>query len=276
VMSSDILGNEFDIHGGGIDLIFPHHENEIAQSEGAGKKFAKIWMHHGLLTINGQKMAKSLGNFITVEGALENINAQDDAKADILKDFFLGAEYSNPIDFTNKSIKESTEAIYSILELLKKDQGIKKPKEDDETIKLNIEQFGKAINDNFNMLRARACIFGIRRHCNDLLGREKTEDVKHAVQWGINTIRKLGKDVLGLSLPELNPRDPKWKDTSVINVYKDVENENKIIDDKVNERQRLRKEKKYAEADKIRKELEAKGVILEDKTDQPTEWRWKR
>jgi cysteinyl-tRNA synthetase len=102
-MSSDILGDEFDIHGGGLDLIFPHHENEIAQSEAAGKKFARYWMHHGLLTINGQKMSKSLGNFVTVRDFLEKY--QD---ADILKLFFLSAHYSHPIDYTPEKIDEVT------------------------------------------------------------------------------------------------------------------------------------------------------------------------
>ncbi|MGE5197313.1 MAG: cysteine--tRNA ligase, partial [Deltaproteobacteria bacterium] len=90
VMSSHILGDEFDIHGGGLDLIFPHHENEIAQSEAAGKKFAKVWMHHGLLTINGQKMAKSLGNFITIKDFICKYT-----DADILKLFFMSTHYAH-------------------------------------------------------------------------------------------------------------------------------------------------------------------------------------
>jgi cysteinyl-tRNA synthetase len=102
VMSSDILGDEFDIHGGGIDLIFPHHENEVVQSEGAGKKFARYWIHHGLLTINGQKMAKSLGNFVTIKDFLDKYKY-----ADILKLFFLPTHYSNPIDYNEEKIEEA-------------------------------------------------------------------------------------------------------------------------------------------------------------------------
>ncbi|MFH1398323.1 MAG: cysteine--tRNA ligase, partial [Candidatus Omnitrophota bacterium] len=94
VMSSDILGDEFDIHGGGVDLIFPHHENEIAQSEGLGKKFARYWIHHGLLTINSQKMAKSLGNFITVRDFLDKHK-----NANLLKLLFLSTHYSHPVDY---------------------------------------------------------------------------------------------------------------------------------------------------------------------------------
>ncbi|MDD5167099.1 MAG: cysteine--tRNA ligase, partial [Candidatus Omnitrophica bacterium] len=108
VMSSDILGDKFDIHGGGIDLIFPHHENEIAQSEGAGKAFACYWMHHGLLTINGQKMAKSLGNFVTIKDFLAKY------PADVLKLFFLQTHYSQPVDFTWEAMEEKRSALERI------------------------------------------------------------------------------------------------------------------------------------------------------------------
>ncbi|MBN3038940.1 MAG: cysteine--tRNA ligase, partial [Candidatus Omnitrophica bacterium] len=101
VMSTDILGDKFDIHGGGLDLKFPHHENEIAQALGAGKGFARYWIHHGLLTINGQKMAKSLGNFITIRDILNRYPV-----ADILKLFYLQAHYSSPVDFSWEKMEE--------------------------------------------------------------------------------------------------------------------------------------------------------------------------
>jgi cysteinyl-tRNA synthetase len=101
VMSLDILGEAFDIHGGGVDLIFPHHENEIVQSEGAGMKFASIWVHHGLLTINAQKMSKSLGNFITISDFLNTYKDPD-----VLKLFFLGTHYAHPIDYNDGKIEE--------------------------------------------------------------------------------------------------------------------------------------------------------------------------
>ncbi len=99
VMSSDILGSEFDIHGGGLDLIFPHHENEIAQSEAAGAKFARYWLHHGLLTINGQKMSKSLGNFVTIKDFIYKYK-----NADLLKLLFLSTHYAHPVDYTEEKI----------------------------------------------------------------------------------------------------------------------------------------------------------------------------
>ena len=100
-MSSDILGDEFDIHGGGVDLIFPHHENEIAQSEGAGKAFARYWIHNGLLTIDNEKMAKSLGNFISIKDFM--LKYKD---ADYLKLLFLNTHYRHPVDYTEKRIEE--------------------------------------------------------------------------------------------------------------------------------------------------------------------------
>jgi len=100
VMSTAYLGDAFDIHGGGVDLVFPHHENEIAQAQAAGKPFAKYWVHNGLLMVNGEKMSKSLGNFITVERALQDAFQEPDA----LKVFFLGAQYRSPMDYTQNNI----------------------------------------------------------------------------------------------------------------------------------------------------------------------------
>ncbi|MDD5561800.1 MAG: cysteine--tRNA ligase, partial [Candidatus Omnitrophica bacterium] len=159
VMSSDILGDEFDIHGGGIDLIFPHHENEIAQSEGAGKKFARYWIHHGLLTINGQKMAKSLGNFITVKDFLDKYK-----NADLLKLLFLSTHYSHPVDYTDEKIQEAKQALERIRilwdkldkTLVKKSVG-KTPNEL-EDIK---DKFIKAMDDDFNTPQALATIFDL-------------------------------------------------------------------------------------------------------------------
>ena len=103
-MSIDLLGEAFDIHGGGQDLVFPHHENELAQALGAGKPFARVWLHNGLLTVNGQKMSKSLGNFVTIEDALKR------HPADVLRMFFLSAHYRSPLDFTWERLDEAARA----------------------------------------------------------------------------------------------------------------------------------------------------------------------
>lgn len=163
VMSSDILGDEFDIHGGGIDLIFPHHENEIAQSEGAGKKFAKYWIHHGLLTINGQKMSKSLGNFITVKDFIEKYKDPD-----LLKLAFLSTHYLHPVDFTEEKIEEARKQKKSFDEffnkvnnwgLLEKGREIEFSNIDKTNIDSVCLKFKDAMDDDFNTPQALACLF---------------------------------------------------------------------------------------------------------------------
>jgi cysteinyl-tRNA synthetase len=276
VMSSDILGNEFDIHGGGIDLIFPHHENEIAQSEAAGEKFARHWIHHGLLTINGQKMSKSLGNFKTIKDVLKEIKAQDNAKADILKNFYLQAHYSMPIDFSYQSIKDSTEAIYGLLQVLKNgDLGIDNPSQEDNEINSQIKYFESEMSNDFHAANAKTALFGIMRRCNSLLGGKQGREEKNTIQYGVNSIRRLA-NILGLSLPKLDSHDSNWSGLSVINIMKDVEQEEKEIETQIEQRAKFKREKKYVEADNIRKALEAQGIILEDTKDGKTSWRRKK
>src|SRR3989338_6258335 len=161
VMSQKLLKTDtLDIHAGGRDLIFPHHENEIAQAEAlTGKPFAKYWIHHGLLTINGQKMAKSLGNFVTIKDFMEKYK-----DADILKLFFLSAHYAHPIDYSDKKIEETKEALGRIHILKNKlekkihsRQSIVHSK-DIEKIK---EKFLTAMDDDFNTSQALACLFDL-------------------------------------------------------------------------------------------------------------------
>ncbi len=175
-MSSDLLGDEFDIHGGGVDLIFPHHENEVAQSEAAGKKFARYWIHHGLLTINGQKMSKSLGNFVTIN---DFMNKYQDA--DLLKLFFLSTHYSHPTDYTDNKIEEavkqkdnfdkffsSIDSCAQVRELRARqknlsDSGNRAKRNLIDTDKDKIEKlrvkFEQAMDDDFNTPQALACLF---------------------------------------------------------------------------------------------------------------------
>ncbi len=249
VMSSDILGDEFDIHGGGIDLIFPHHENEIAQSEGAGKKFARYWIHHGLLTINGQKMSKSLGNFITVKDFLDKYK-----NADLLKLLFLSTHYSHPVDYTDEKIREARQALerISILQdklgksLDKKPAG-KTPKEL-EDVK---EKFIKAMDDDFNTPQALAVIFDLVNIAN-----KNIEDHDFICYSGL-ILRELA-NIFGLSLA---------KNTGSEELQVDV---NALIE----QRNQARKNKDFKRSDEIRKELEDKGIILEDTKDGTT-WRRK-
>ncbi len=248
VMSSDILGDEFDIHGGGLDLIFPHHENEIAQSEGAGKKFARYWIHHGLLTINSQKMSKSLGNFVTVNDFMSKYK-----DADLLKLFFLSTHYSHPVDYTDEKIKEAKAAMDRISIFLLKIHEVafhkSQVKQIEEITKVKAK-FIEAMDDDFNMPGARGAIFDLVNLAN------KNIDDKDFVFTAKCVLTEL-LEILGLSC-------------AILVSFKDDD-----VDSMITKRNEARKNKDYALSDKIRKELEEKGIILEDTKDGKTTWRKK-
>lgn len=257
VMSSDILGDEFDIHGGGMDLIFPHHENEIAQSEGAGKKFARYWMHNGLLTVNGQKMAKSLGNFVTIEDFINKYH-----NLELLKLLFLTAHYSHPIDYNEEKIEESKKAYDRFRVLFQKIdrkfglRDIKKlPTGSMGNIKLFIEAFENAMDNDFNTPVALGVLFNMVNECNKILD-SKEDDRIFMLQYAIGVIVELG-NIFGFSFKNIpEEKLDTWVTIAIV------------------QREQLRKEKRYKEADEIRKMLFEKGVILED-TEEGTVWRRK-
>ncbi|MBN2119918.1 MAG: cysteine--tRNA ligase [Candidatus Omnitrophica bacterium] len=254
VMSQKYLKTDtLDIHGGGRDLVFPHHENEIAQSEAlTGKPFANFWIHHGLLTINGQKMAKSLGNFYTIKDVINKY------PADILKIFYLQAHYSSPVDFSWEKMEEAKSAYERIYLLVNKLKKMSLPA--CETKIGGIEeiraQFQESMDDDFNTPKALAVLFELVNMTNKLL---ETEDSQSEIKLGkIVNLMTVITDVFGFTFPEIDSGSM----------------DNEKISELINLRLKLRKEKKFAEADKIRKELENKGVILED-TKDGTEWRRK-
>jgi len=238
-----------DIHAGGRDLIFPHHENEIAQAEAlSNKPFAKYWIHHGLLTINGQKMSKSLGNFVTIKDFMDKYK-----NADLLKLFFLTAHYSHPIDYTQEKIEEARKALERIVILMNKIADSKlqsKSKKFEEIDKIKA-RFIEAMDDDFNTPQGLAAIFDLVNLTNKQIN---NADFVIVAKDTLNEL--LG--ILGISLfaaPASGLDD-------------------KNIEAKIAERNRLKNEKKYSEADGIRKELEAQGIILED-TKSGTAWRRK-
>ncbi|MBU4457495.1 MAG: cysteine--tRNA ligase [Candidatus Omnitrophica bacterium] len=266
VMSSDVLGDEFDIHGGGIDLIFPHHENEIAQSEGAGKKFARFWIHNGLLTINKEKMAKSLGNFVTVDEILNKYSR------DVLKLVFLGTHYSHPVDFSWERMETSKEALGRIIRFLeevkKREKGYdqinganfkKSPlaafKEQLDDIYSDFERY---MDNDFDIPNAFASLFDIVRAGNTVLHWSKYDNKKHLkyLKKAREAILELG-DVLGLEF--------KQKQGPLSIPEKDIK-------DLIEKRNQARKSKDFKAADEIRKELEEAGIVLED-TKAGTTWR---
>jgi len=247
VMSSDILGDEFDIHGGGIDLIFPHHENEIAQSEGAGCKFARYWIHHGLLTINGQKMSKSLGNFITVKDFLNKYK-----NGDLLKLLFLSTHYSHPVDYTDGKIQEAKQAYEKITILLEKLSNVKvllKMPDNDLVVGIKYK-FMEAMDDDFNTPQALASIFELISAMN------KNIYTDNFICQAKGLLLELG-GILGLQLYKIGVKSLSEEELSLINRRNDA-----------------KRACNFPEADKIRKELEVKGIILEDTKDGTT-WRRK-
>jgi cysteinyl-tRNA synthetase len=254
VMSQKFLKTDtLDIHAGGRDLIFPHHENEIAQSEAlTDKLFAKYWIHHGLLTINGQKMAKSLGNFVTIKDFMASY-----ANADLLKLFFLSAHYAHSIDYTDDKIEEARQALERIMILMEKTKsatpalclfGLKKIGQIEDIRR----KFIAAMDDDFNMPQALACIFELVNLAN------KNIDNPKFVISAKKLMRQL-LDIFGITLTPLVKSG----------VITDA-----AIQAKIQERNNARKNKDYALSDKIRKELEEQGIILED-TKERTVWRRK-
>lgn len=258
-MSQKFLKTEtLDIHAGGMDLIFPHHENEIAQAEAStGKQFAKYWIHHGLLTINGQKMSKSLGNFVTISDFISKYK-----NSDLLKLFFLSAHYSHPIDYTVEKIEEAKKALERIMILLEKIESKSagapvnrasghNPKELDEIR----DKFIKAMDDDFNTPQAIAAIFDLINLAN------KNIDNSNFISNAKSLLLELS-DIFGLELHESMESS-----SSSSSAFDDI----KIL---IIKRSEARKRGDFQEADKIRKELEVKDIILEDTKDGTT-WRKK-
>ncbi|MDD5428509.1 MAG: cysteine--tRNA ligase [Candidatus Omnitrophica bacterium] len=259
VMSSDILGSEFDIHGGGIDLIFPHHENEIAQSEGAGNKFARHWIHNGLLTINGEKMAKSLGNFISIKKFMDEYKDPD-----YLKLLFLNTHYKHPVDYTKEKIEEMKSQKERFLILLGKIGRIRKPGPKSGVIDAKTTEFKKrfedAMDDDFNSPMALAALFDLVTYANKIMqGKDSFTDSEINILSGIKDIITGLGEVFGLKLAK-SARESVLSENDIA----------KFID----ERNKARASKNFKRSDEIRMELLGKGIILED-TKDGTVWRKK-
>ena len=241
VMSQKFLkADTIDIHGGGIDLIFPHHENEIAQAEALKRKtFVRYWIHSGLLTINGQKMAKSLGNFISIKDFANRYNIN------ILKYFFLSAHYSQPLDYSDKKIEETKKRFESIDIFLNKVKDL-------EILDLNIEElknledsFFSALDDDFNTPKALSVIDTLINLANKINDFNFLKNAKFLL--------KKFLDILGIVYVEDKELDDKIKDLIL-------------------QRDKARREGNYKLADEIRNTLYLKGIILED-TKEGTRWR---
>lgn len=254
-MARKYLGPTFDIHGGGVDNIFPHNESEIAQSECANDAiFARYWLLVGSLTVDGVKMSKSLGNFTTIEDALQRHSPE------VIRAFVLSAHYSNPIDFSDEALSAAAkgwERIYNVVRLNRRALNTAQAGGDGNGFLAQLEKaksdFAAAMDDDFNAPTGIAILQELTREVNTLLNSGTTValDVLKAVD---ETYTSLAGDVLGI-LPAGN------------RVAGDSNREAALIDFLINIRAQARASKNWAESDRIRDELAKMGIILEDRAD---------
>ncbi len=257
-MSCDLLGEHFDIHGGGADLQFPHHENEIAQSEGAlyGKNrsaddapFVNYWMHNGHIRVNEEKMSKSLGNFFLIRDVLKSFDPE------VIRFFMLKAHYRSPINYSDAQLEEARSGLVRLYTALSQ-----APEARVETLEIEnpwVKRFSAAMNDDFNTPEAIAVLFDLASEVNRASGHEKS---------GLaNTLKSLGAALHFLQ------RDPTHFLQS--GIKSDDGLSPAQIEAQIAARVSAKQAKDFAKADLIRKTLLEQGIVLEDKPGGITEWR---
>ncbi|MCW5589535.1 MAG: cysteine--tRNA ligase [Legionellales bacterium] len=249
-MSTQCLGNHFDIHGGGFDLLFPHHENEIAQSVGAtGEPFADVWMHLGFVQVNNEKMSKSLGNFFTIREVLKHYHPE------VVRYFLLASHYRSQINYSTENLnhaRASLNRLYTALRGLTINQPLADPSSE------YYQRFFEAMNDDFNTPEALAVLFNLAHEIN----RAREHDLKLAHH--LASILKQLAGIIGLLQTDAE-----------LFLQSDVQGEvldTAYIETQIQLRQLARQEKNWAKADEIRDHLLAQGVILEDQSGN-TVWR---
>jgi cysteinyl-tRNA synthetase len=279
-MGKRFLGETFDIHGGGKDLIFPHHENEIAQSEAAfGVPFVRYWIHNGFVNINNEKMSKSLGNFFTIRDVLKKVHPE------ALRLFVLSKHYRSPVDFSDDTVAEAErglEKFYGTLAVVQDrtaevagttpDQALKtQDAELWEVVQQLPTEFEEAMDNDFNTAQAIGYLFGLQRHLQRFLDRFGQKKLKGpASVLARRAASQLVEHSRTLGLLEREP-----------NRFMDEQRQLKLVETGMTEeevqafinlRDEARRAKNFAEADRIREELEARRIQLED---TPTGTRWR-
>ena len=255
VMAKTLLGDTIDIHSGGEDLQFPHHENEIAQSETCNDKpFARFWLHNGMITVNNEKMSKSLGNFFTVRDISKEFDLE------ILRFFLISTHYRSPINFSRQimqQMKQSLERIYNAkwrLEELQEKATDKDLSEEDkeykELIDKEVKYFEDSMDDDLNTADAITAVFNIVKHSNSKLDENSNKKI---IDYSLDTLKKLTK-VLGI-------------------MEKAEDNLDEEVEKLIEERKEARKNKDFKRADEIRDLLLEKGVQIKDTRDGTT---WKK
>jgi len=249
-MSTCCLGNHFDIHGGGLDLQFPHHENEIAQSEGAtGEKFVNLWMHNGFVRVDDEKMSKSLGNFFTIREVLKKYDPE------VVRYFILASHYHSPLNYGDESLEQAKSALTRLYTALKDlPMAAASPGSASEYE----QRFNDAMDDDFNTPIAVAVLFDLAHATN----KARAEDPEVAAVLGA-LLRKLG-GILGILQ---RTADDYLKAGGTAEGLSDDD-----IDTLIAQRNAARKAKNFAESDRLRDALKSKGVVLEDAAGGTT-WR---
>jgi cysteinyl-tRNA synthetase len=280
VMSQKYLGETFDIHGGGRDLIFPHHENEIAQSEAAtGKTFVRYWIHNGFVNINKEKMSKSLGNILTIKEILK------DWHPEVLRLFFLSHHYRSPVDYSEDSFLEAKSGLdrfYMTLNAAQEElkKPVISPRKTDLSAIDNIRQaiesfqtrFEEAMDDDFNTAQALGYFYDLQTHLNSLLGLSKGQPIQEILsllKTGLDHFSKRGW-VFGLFREDPGNYLARQKKEGLKKLNLTEEEILRFIE----ERNLARKERNWKRADEIRIDLLSKGIVLED-TPAGTKWKLK-
>jgi cysteinyl-tRNA synthetase len=259
-MSMKYLGDTFDIHGGGMDNQFPHHECEIAQSEAAtGKPFVKYWIHNNLVTVSGKKMSKSLGNFVTLKDAFKKYDPL------VVRFFILQSHYRSTLDFSDEALQGAKTGyekllttIRNIREEVQKAESEKRTEGASIDVSLYKNRFIEAMNDDFNAPLAMGVVFELLRETNQLLNSDQKCSLEGLKQIDV-LLNELGGTILGI-IPKEFPA-----------AGGGIEAESKLMDVLIRTRNMAKQEKAWWAADIIRKELEVLGIRLEDKKDG-TSW----
>ncbi|OTG82702.1 cysteine--tRNA ligase [Acinetobacter sp. ANC 5054] len=255
-MSTCCLGNHFDIHGGGADLSFPHHENEIAQSEAAtGEQYVNYWMHAGFINVDGEKMSKSLGNFFTIRDVIEKFHPE------VVRYFIVSSHYRSPVNYSDVALKEAKNTLSRFYHSFKAYQQVYGETLVDTLDDNLVERFNAAMRDDFNTAEAIAVLFEVIKELNRAVKDENAEQA--AIYY--STLRHL-TNILGLvqcNVDEFLKSDIGQEALALTEEQ---------IEDLIQQRKDAKKAKEFAKADEIRQSLLDQGVVLED-TRQGTIWR---
>jgi len=287
-MSIRHLGKTFDIHGGGKDLVFPHHENEVAQSCAyTGQEFARYWVHNGFVTIDDEKMSKSLGNFFTIKEIFEKSNWKESVTGETLRYFLLSTHYRSDLNFSDKALSEAKSAVDNLYDLFKRleESGSISNGQDDQPLEPLLaefeKQFEQAMDDDLNTPKALAEFQRLRGDINKLLSEGLSDQAKRKA---MGSFLKCGAPLGLWQFPTKEWEFSPFKvNVSVADSVKvELEESSSIekfepsdewINLQIENRKKARERKDFAEADKIRQELASKGIILEDRPDSTTRWK---